>query len=72
MTIDQVSQEELGLFNTFMPSDARAQGLNKMELEEEQPWKWRCQERVAAFFLGVRMGRSAEDHGLECGGQHRH
>ena len=36
MTIDQVSQEELGLFNTFMPSGARAQGLNKMELEEEQ------------------------------------
>ena len=37
-----------------------------------QPRQSRRQTRVATFFLGVWMGWTVQNHGLECGGQPRH
>ena len=35
MTLDQISQAELGLFNTFMPSGTKAQGMGNMDVTDE-------------------------------------
>ena len=35
MTLDQISQAELGLFNTFMPSGTKAQSMGNMDVADE-------------------------------------